>query len=125
MHRDLRGSDFTHAKVDERLVKELADLSFTEKTHNVVFIGGPGTGKTHLATALGVAGITQHGKRVRFFSTVELVNALLKPATSLIASGRARRRRNPVASRASKRGEAALLMRRKHLPWTRRSNHAQ
>jgi len=41
-----------------------------------VFIGGPGTGKTHLATALGVAGITRHGKRVRFYSTVDLVNAL-------------------------------------------------
>ena len=35
-----------------------------------------GTGKTHLATALGVAGITRHNKRVRFFSTVDLVNAL-------------------------------------------------
>ena len=36
----------------------------------------PGTGKTHLATAIGVAGITRHGKRVRFYSTVDLVNAL-------------------------------------------------
>ena len=38
--------------------------------------GGTGTGKTHLATALGVAGIQHHSKRVRFFSTVELVNSL-------------------------------------------------
>jgi DNA replication protein DnaC len=36
----------------------------------------PGTGKSHLATAIGVAGITEHGKRVRFYSTVDLVNAL-------------------------------------------------
>jgi DNA replication protein DnaC len=36
----------------------------------------PGTGKSHLGTAIGVAGITQHGKRVRFYSTVDLVNAL-------------------------------------------------
>ncbi len=36
----------------------------------------PGTGKTHLATAIGVSGITRHGKRVRFYSTVDLVNAL-------------------------------------------------
>jgi hypothetical protein len=57
------------------LISELADLSFTEAAHNVVFIGGTGTGKTHLATALGVSGITQHGKRVRFYSTVDLVNA--------------------------------------------------
>jgi DNA replication protein DnaC len=39
-------------------------------------------GKTHLATALGVAAIQQHGKRVRFYSTVELVNTLeLEKAT--------------------------------------------
>jgi DNA replication protein DnaC len=36
----------------------------------------PGTGKSHLATAIGVAGITEHGRRVRFYSTVDLVNAL-------------------------------------------------
>jgi len=76
VHRDLAGFDFTHAKVDEALIGRLADLSFTEAAHNVVFIGGTGTGKSHLATALGVAGITQYGKRVRFYSTVDLVNAL-------------------------------------------------
>ena len=47
-----------------------------KQAHNVVFIGGTGTGKTHLATALGIAGITRHGKRVRFYSTVDLVNLL-------------------------------------------------
>jgi DNA replication protein DnaC len=42
---------------------------------NIVFVGGTGTGKTHLATALGRHAITQ-GKRVRFFSVVDLVNQL-------------------------------------------------
>gem|GEM_PF-2038876 len=51
-------------------------LSFTEAGQNAVFMGGPGTGKTHLATAIGVAGITGQSKRVRFYSTVELVNLL-------------------------------------------------
>ena len=76
VHRDLAGFDFAQSKVDRAQINSLADLSFTEATHNVVFIGGPGTGKSHLATALGVAGITQQGKRVRFYSTVDLVNAL-------------------------------------------------
>lgn len=39
-----------------------------------MLIGGTGTGKTHLATALGIEAIARHGKRVRFYSTVELVN---------------------------------------------------
>ena len=37
--------------------------------------GGTGTAKSHLATAIGVSAITRHGKRVRFYSTVNLVNA--------------------------------------------------
>lgn len=36
----------------------------------------PGSGKSHLANAIGVPAIAQHGKRVRFYSTVDLVNAL-------------------------------------------------
>jgi DNA replication protein DnaC len=76
IHRDLAGFDFTQSCVDQRLISELADLNFTEGAHNVVLIGGPGTGKTHLATALGVSGISRHGRRVRFYSTVDLVNAL-------------------------------------------------
>jgi len=76
MHRDLAGFDFDQAKVDRALIHELASLAFAEQAHNVVLIGGTGTGKTHLATALGVSGITQHSKRVRFYSTVDLVNSL-------------------------------------------------
>ena len=56
--------------------RTLATTAFTDDAHNVVLVGGPGTGKTHLATAIGVSGITRHGKRVRFYSTVDLVNAL-------------------------------------------------
>ncbi len=76
VHRDLAGFDFEQSKVDQGLVGELATLDFTAQAHNVVFIGGTGTGKTHLATALGVSGITRHNKRVRFYSTVDLVNLL-------------------------------------------------
>ena len=47
LHRDLAGFDFVASPVDEALISRLADLSFTEHAHNVVLIGGPGTGKTH------------------------------------------------------------------------------
>jgi len=76
VHRDLAGFDFDLSPVDRKLVMQLADMSFTQQAHNVVLVGGPGTGKSHLATAIGVSGVTRHDKRVRFHSTVDLVNAL-------------------------------------------------
>jgi DNA replication protein DnaC len=76
IHRDLAGFDFEVSPVDKALIQKLADLSFTDDAQNVVLVGGPGTGKTHLATALGISGLTNHRKRVRFYSTVDLVNAL-------------------------------------------------
>ena len=76
VHRDLAGFDFEVSPVERKLVGQLAEMRFTEQAHNVVLVGGPGTGKSHLATAIGVSGITRHGKRVRFYSTIDLVNAL-------------------------------------------------
>jgi DNA replication protein DnaC len=76
LHRDLAGFDFEASTVDQKLVRQLSTLEFTDAAQNAVLIGGPGTGKTHLATAIGVAGIAAKGKRVRFYSTVDLVNEL-------------------------------------------------
>ena len=87
MHRDLAGFDFEQAKVDRRQISGFATTAFTEQAENIVLIGGTGTGKTHLASALGVEAVTRHGKRVRFYSTVELVNTLEQEK----ASGRAGR----------------------------------
>ena len=76
VHRDLAGFDFASSKVDQNLIGQLATLSFTDTAQNAVLIGGSGTGKTHLAIAIAISGISSQGKRVRFYSTVDLVNAL-------------------------------------------------
>jgi DNA replication protein DnaC len=75
-HRDLTGFKFADSAVDEALVRTLHRCDFLAQTENIVLIGGPGTGKTHIATALGIEAIVHHHHRVRFVSTVELVNTL-------------------------------------------------
>ncbi|CAN7617743.1 IS21-like element helper ATPase IstB [Devosia sp. LjRoot3] len=75
-YRDLNGFDFSSSEINEALVRQLHRCDFIEQANNIVLVGGPGTGKTHIATAIGVQAIEHHQKRVRFFSTVELVNAL-------------------------------------------------
>ena len=54
---------------------ELARGEWIEQHSNCCLIGSPGTGKTHLATALGLAACRQ-GKRVRFFTAAALVTQL-------------------------------------------------
>ena len=76
VYRDLTGFEFAHSEVNEALVKQLHRGEFMDRAENVVLVGGPGTGKTHLATAIGVQALEHHRRRVRFFSTVELVNQL-------------------------------------------------
>src|SRR5512145_162942 len=53
--------------LDRRQVRELAGLSFVERAHNVVVLGPPGVGKTHLAVALGVKAV-EAGYSVLFHS---------------------------------------------------------
>jgi len=75
-YRDLAGYEFKDSVVNEAQVKVLHRCEFLGDAENIVFIGGPGTGKTHVATAIGVQAIVHHHCRVRFLSTIELVNAL-------------------------------------------------
>ena len=75
-YKDLAGFDFAASEIHEAQVRQLHRCEFIDGAHNVVLIGGPGTGKTHIATALGVQAVEHHRKKVRFLSTVELVNTL-------------------------------------------------
>jgi DNA replication protein DnaC len=75
-YKDLAGFDFAASEVNEALIRQLHHGDFMENADNVVLIGGPGTGKSHMATALGVQAVEHHRKKVRFFATVDLVNAL-------------------------------------------------
>ena len=75
IHRDLTGIDWAETPLSQAVVEQLASAAFMEVAHNLILVGGTGTGKSHLATAIGVAAIHQ-GKRVRFFNAVDLVNQL-------------------------------------------------
>jgi DNA replication protein DnaC len=75
-YKDLAGFDFAASEVNEPIVRQLHRGNFMGNADNVVLIGGPGTGKSHIATALGVQAVEHHRKKVRFFATVDLVNAL-------------------------------------------------
>lgn len=75
MHRDFVNFNWNETLLSQHHMESLATAGFTAAAHNLILVGGTGTGKTHLATALGVAAIHQ-GKRVRFFNAVDLVNRL-------------------------------------------------
>lgn len=61
--------------LDKRQVRELAGLSFVERAHNVVILGPPGVGKTHLAVALGVKAV-EAGYSVLFHTLESLMTRL-------------------------------------------------
>jgi DNA replication protein DnaC len=75
VHKNLDTFRFADAQVNEELIRDLYTGSFLEEPRNLIFIGGTGTGKTHLATALAMQCI-RLGKRGRFYSVVNLVNKL-------------------------------------------------
>lgn len=77
IHRDLLKIDWVETPLQQARIEQLATGQFMEQAYNLILVGGTGTGKTHLATAIGIATIHQ-GKRVRFYNAVDLVNQLDK-----------------------------------------------
>ncbi len=75
-YKDLAGFDFQASEINEATVRQLHSCAFTDGAQNVVLIGGPGTGKTHVAKAIAIQAIEHHRRKVRFISTIERVNAL-------------------------------------------------
>jgi len=73
--KDIGKFVFTDTPVDEGLVRELATGSFLDARRNVIFIGGTGTGKTHLCIGVAAAVVRARAK-ARFFNLVDLVNQL-------------------------------------------------
>ena len=63
-HKDFATFDFEATPIDQTRIEQLAIGEFTHQAHNLILIGGTGTGKTHTAIALGTAMI-QHGFKVR------------------------------------------------------------
>jgi DNA replication protein DnaC len=69
--------DFSfHPHLDKKMVMELFDLDFISKRENIVFLGPPGVGKTHLATSLAIKAC-HHGFKV-YFTTMETLIRKLK-----------------------------------------------
>ena len=72
---ELDTSRFEH--ISEPFVKELANCDFIKKRQNIVMVGNPGTGKTHLSIALGIKACMQ-GFNVKFYTAANLANELIE-----------------------------------------------
>ncbi len=75
VQKNLEGFNFKKSPVNEDLIRRLHDGSFLREGKNIIFVGGTGTGKTHLASAI-VAQCIRQGARGMHYSFVDLANRL-------------------------------------------------
>jgi len=75
--KDLDAFDFKESTVDEVTIRYLYDGGVIKDKKNVIFMGGSGTGKTHLASSIGLS-LIRRGCKVKFWNLVDLVNELEK-----------------------------------------------
>jgi len=77
-HKTLEQFDFkVQPSVNKLLVLDLVKGDYLDRRENILLVGNSGTGKTHLATAIGIAAC-QQGHKVRFFRVTELITLLLE-----------------------------------------------
>jgi len=76
-HRDFVSFEYSKTSVKKSQIEQLCTGQFIQDRHNLILVGGTGTGKTHIATALGTH-LIQSGRKVRFFDCVDLINLLIK-----------------------------------------------
>ena len=78
IYKSLEGYDFSDINIPDTInIEGLEKGEYIEKRENLVFYGPVGTGKTHLAIALGIEACNR-GKKVRFFKVAHLVNELIE-----------------------------------------------
>ncbi len=73
--KEIADFDFSGTPINEGLVRDMATGSFLDGQRNAVLVGGTGTGKTHLSVAIALSCI-RLGRRVRFYTVIDLVNRL-------------------------------------------------
>lgn len=77
-HKTIDTFDFTaQPSVDERRIRELLTLSFIDRKENILFLGPPGIGKTHLAISIGMEAIAK-GYKTYFITAHDMVTQLRK-----------------------------------------------
>lgn len=76
-HKDFATFDYETSAVKQSEIAQLCTGQFTQNAHNLILVGGTGTGKTHIAIAVATALISK-GKKARFHNAVDLINALIK-----------------------------------------------
>jgi len=76
--KTLEQFDFSfQPSIDRKVIRELAGLSFVDRAENVVLLGPPGVGKTHLAVALGMKAL-EAGHRVLFLTLESVLSRLVR-----------------------------------------------
>lgn len=77
MMKTFQGYEFDQIQIPASItLDELKNADFIENKENLILYGAVGTGKTHMATAIGVAACNR-GKKVKFYRTAALVNDLI------------------------------------------------